>query len=100
MTLHFELSIMIGTLAMVGLGRDQVEEPGHGRLAVDHSLVHVDVDDVGAVFDLLAGHGQRRLRNLRSGSAGRTSCEPVTLVRSPIMMKLVSGRMTSGSMPL
>ena len=35
-----------------------------------------------------------------AGSAGRTSCEPVTLVRSPIIMKLLSGRSTSGSRPL
>ena len=52
---------MIGTLGDVGLGRDQVEEPGHRLLAVDQALVHVDVEDVGAALDLLAGDGQRRL---------------------------------------
>ena len=44
----------------VGLGRDQVEEAGHGGLAVQHPLVHVDVDDLGAVLDLLARHLERR----------------------------------------
>ena len=44
----------------VGLGRDQVEEAGHGGLAVQHPLVHVDVDDLGAVLDLLARDLERR----------------------------------------
>ena len=38
----------------VGLGRDQVEEAGHGGLGVQHPLVHVHVDDLGAVLHLLA----------------------------------------------
>ena len=43
----------------VRLGREQAHEAGHGRLRVEHALVHVDVDDLGAVLDLLAGdlHG-------------------------------------------
>ena len=41
----------------VGLGGDQVEEAGHRLLAVDQPLVHVDVEDVGAALDLLAGDG-------------------------------------------
>jgi hypothetical protein len=32
---------------------------GHGFDAIEHSFVHVDVDDLRAVFDLLAGDGQR-----------------------------------------
>ena len=40
----------------VGLARDQLEEAVHRADAVDHPLVHVDVDDLGAGVDLLAGH--------------------------------------------
>ena len=32
----------------LGLGGDQVEEGRHGLLGVEHALVHVDVEDVGA----------------------------------------------------
>ena len=38
----------------VGLGGDQVQELHHRRLRVEHRLVHVDVDDLRAVRDLLA----------------------------------------------
>ena len=48
-------STMTGT-GDVGFARDQVEEPVHGGDAVDHAFVHVDVDDLGAVLDLLRGH--------------------------------------------
>jgi hypothetical protein len=46
---------------------------------VEHALVHVDVDDLGAVFDLFAGHGQgflvlllaiRRAKRLGAGDVG------------------------------
>ncbi len=40
--------------ADVRLRRDEVEEARHGRLGVEQRLVHVDVDDLGAVVDLLA----------------------------------------------
>jgi hypothetical protein len=42
----------------VGLAGDEVQEADHGGLAVEHGLVHVDVDDLRAVFHLLARHGQ------------------------------------------
>ena len=42
----------------VGLGGDQVEELDHGGFALDERLVDVDVDDVGAAFDLLFGDGE------------------------------------------
>ena len=38
----------------VGLGRDQLDEAVHGRDAVDHAFVHVDVDDLCARLDLLS----------------------------------------------
>ena len=44
-----------GDLGDLGLAGEQLQEAGHGGDAVDHALVHADVDDVGAVFDLLAG---------------------------------------------
>gem|GEM_PF-4809172 len=43
----------------VGLRGDQIQEANHRRLGIEHRLVHVDVDDLRAVFDLLACHGQR-----------------------------------------
>ncbi len=45
--------------ADVGLRGDQVQEAGHGGHGVDHALVHVDVQQVGPAFHLLAGHCQR-----------------------------------------
>ena len=65
--------------ADLGLGGDEVEELHHGRLTVDQRLVDVDVDDVGATLDLLAGDGEtrvpvarlQRLRELgRAGDVG------------------------------
>ena len=43
----------------VGLGGDEVEELDHRGLRVDQALVHVDVDDLRAVGDLVARHDQR-----------------------------------------
>ena len=42
----------------VGLTGHQVQKPHHGRLAVEHGFVHVHVNDLRTVFDLLARHGQ------------------------------------------
>ncbi len=63
----------------LGLAGHEVQEAHHRRLAVQHRLVHVDVDDLRAVLDLLPGHGQRLLelagqdqagKGLRSGDVG------------------------------
>ena len=43
----------------VRLAGDQLEEAVHRGDAVDHALVHVDVDDLRAGLDLLAGDRQR-----------------------------------------
>ena len=59
MTDHFDESITIGTLAMSGSTRDEVQEARHRRLRVEQRLVHVDVDHLGAVVDLLAGDLRR-----------------------------------------
>ena len=37
----------------------QVEEAHHRRFGVEHSLIHIDVDDLGAALNLLAGHVKR-----------------------------------------
>ena len=50
----------------LGLGRDVVEERGHRLLGVEHALVHVDVDDVGAAADLLDRDLHRRRCSCRS----------------------------------
>ena len=53
MTSHFEESTMNGTLATSGSLPSSEQEARHRGDAVDHPLVHADVDDVGAVLDLL-----------------------------------------------
>ena len=40
----------------VRLGSNQVEKSPHGVNAIKHPLVHIDVDDLRAVFNLLARH--------------------------------------------
>ena len=44
-----------------GLARQQLQEACHGRDAVDHALVHADVEDIRAVLDLLPGYAYRVL---------------------------------------
>src|ERR687895_748716 len=39
----------------IRLGSDEVEEAVHIVLRIQHTLVHVDIDDLGAILDLLAG---------------------------------------------
>ena len=43
----------------VRLRRDEIEERGHRLLGIEQALVHVDVEDLRAVLDLVAGDGQR-----------------------------------------
>ena len=43
----------------IGLGGDEIEKLDHGRLRVDQALVHVDVDDLRAVRDLIARDVER-----------------------------------------
>ncbi len=47
--------------ADVRLRANQAQEADHRRLGLEHALVHVDVDDLGAVLDLLAGDIERGL---------------------------------------
>ena len=50
-----------GHAADLRLRRDEAEEPGHRGLDVEHGLVEVDVDDLGPVLDLVAGHLEGRV---------------------------------------
>ena len=43
----------------VGLSRHQVEECGHGFGAIQHAFIHVHIDDLGAILDLLTGDFNR-----------------------------------------
>ena len=56
----------------VGLGGDPAQEAGHRGDAVEHRLVHVHVDQLGAVGDLLAGDVDRLVLGARRRPAGRT----------------------------
>ena len=40
----------------VGLSRDQVEESHHRLLGVEHPLIHIHIDDLRAVVDLVASN--------------------------------------------
>jgi hypothetical protein len=46
---------MTGHARDIRLARDQAQELHHGRLRVEHALVHVHVDDLRAVGHLLPG---------------------------------------------
>jgi hypothetical protein len=53
MTSHLEESIITGTRAMSGSAAIRFRKRGHGLDGVQQALVHVDVDDLGAVLHLL-----------------------------------------------
>ena len=59
MTSHFEESTIKGTFATSGSLAEQLQEARHRRDAVDHALVHADVEDVRPVLDLLPGDAYR-----------------------------------------
>ncbi len=43
----------------VGLGSDEIHKADHRRFRIEHGLVHVDIDDLRAVLDLVARDGKR-----------------------------------------
>ena len=53
-TLHLELSTITGMRAMSGSAAMRLRKIGHRLLGVEQGLVHVDVDDLRAVLDLVA----------------------------------------------
>ena len=46
-------------LGHFGLARQQLQEARHRRDAVDHALIHADVEDIGAVLHLLPRDADR-----------------------------------------
>ena len=58
-TWNFEEFDHDGHAGDIRLGGDEVEEGHHRRLGIEQTLVHVDVDDLRAVLDLVARHLQR-----------------------------------------
>ncbi len=91
---------MIGTRRDLGLGRRSGSGTWSSPLRRRAALVHVDVDDVGARLRPARGRPPPPPRTCRLRISRANFFEPVTLVRSPIMMKLLSGRSVSGSSPL
>jgi hypothetical protein len=59
MTSHFDESSMIGTREMSGSEAISLRKRSIAADRVEHRLVHVDVDHLRAVLDLLAGDRQR-----------------------------------------
>ena len=45
-----------GDATDIGLGGNEAKELAHGGFGIQHALVHVDVDDLGAVLHLLTGN--------------------------------------------
>ena len=60
-TLHFELSIITGTREISGSLAIRFKKRVIASGRIEHGLVHVDVDDLRAVFDLLARHADSLL---------------------------------------
>ena len=59
-TSNFEESTITGTRAMSGSAATRLQELDHDLLRIQQAFVHVDVDDLGAVVDLIARHVERR----------------------------------------
>ena len=47
--------------ADIWLGGDQIEKPDHRRLRIQKAFVHIDIDDLRAVLDLLTCNIQRSI---------------------------------------
>jgi hypothetical protein len=89
---------MIGTRAISGSPAISFRKRSIAAAAVEHRLVHVDVDDLRAVLDLLAGHRERFLE-APSRIIFAKARLPVTLVRSPMLTNSEPSPMVTGSRP-
>jgi hypothetical protein len=58
MTENFDESIITGTRAISG--SDEIEKRRHRFFGIEQALVHIDVDDLRAVLDLIARYRERR----------------------------------------
>ena len=58
-TENFEESTITGTRAMSGSAATRLRKVHHRLLGIEQPLVHVDVDDLRAVLDLVAGDRER-----------------------------------------
>ena len=59
---NFEESTITGTRAMSGSEATRLRNSTIARLGIDQALVHVDVDDLRAVGDLVARDARARRR--------------------------------------
>ncbi len=53
---HLELSTIIGTRAMSGSAPTKIKECDHLLLGIEQAFIHIDVDNLSAALDLLAGN--------------------------------------------
>ena len=73
---HFELSIITGTALISVSPAIRFRESRHRGLAVEQRIVHVDVDDAGAVGDLLAGDVDGLLEFVVADQSGELAGSP------------------------
>ena len=99
MTDHFELSIMTGTLAMAGSAETRLRKR---VIASSPSIRSASMftSMTLAPFSTCSRATTKAASKLPSLIRRAKRLEPVIFVRSPIIRKFVSGRTTSGSMPL
>ncbi len=64
-TENFEESTITGTRAMSGSAAIRLRKVDHRLLGIEQALVHVDVDDLRAVLDLVARDRERGRRSRR-----------------------------------
>ena len=62
---HFDESIITGTRAMSGSAAIRLRKVTIACFGIEQALVHVDVDDLRAVLDLLARDVERARRSRR-----------------------------------
>ena len=99
MTAKLELSIMMGTRAMSGSAAMRLRKwvmastESSSPSSMFTSMMLAPPSTCWRAISTAASYSPFRIRRAKR-------CEPVMLVRSPIMVKLASGRRTSGSMPL